>query len=248
MFDYLLYGWFGLSALVVLVLLFISAPYGRHARTGWGPQIPAKLGWIVMEVPAVATHLAVFLMSDRDLTGATIAFCVLWQVHYVNRTFVFPMRMRNSGKRMPALVALLGASTNVGVGYLIARWLYHFGPERGAEWLTDPRFVAGVVLFFIGLTLNVSSDEILMRLRKPGESGYKIPKGGGYRWVSCPNYLGEILEWSGYALLTWSMPALAFVVWTVANLVPRAITHHAWYRETFDDYPNERTAIFPFVL
>jgi protein-S-isoprenylcysteine O-methyltransferase Ste14 len=66
--------------------------------------------------------------------------------------------------------------------------------------------------------------------------------------VSCPNYLGEIVEWTGFALLTWSLPAVSFAAWTVANLVPRALAHHRWYRERFPDYPRRRKALIPGLL
>jgi len=103
-------------------------------------------------------------------------------------------------------------------------------------------------LFCAGFALAKQSDAILRNLRKPGETGYKIPQGGAYRWVSCPNYLGEILQWTGFALAGWSLPAFAFVCFTAANLVPKAISSHRWYREKFSDYPAARKAIFPFVL
>jgi steroid 5-alpha reductase family enzyme len=108
--------------------------------------------------------------------------------------------------------------------------------------------VIGAVMFVGGLLVNLQSDEILRRLRAPGESGYRIPRGGMYRWVSCPNYLGEMVEWCGWAVLTWNLAGVSFAVWTIANLLPRALTHHRWYRATFADYPPERRAVIPFVL
>lgn len=94
-----------------------------------------------------------------------------------------------------------------------------------------------------GFALNLHSDNTLLKLRKPGETGYSIPQGGGFRYVSCPNYLGEVMEWAGWALATWSLAGLAFFVFTAANLVPRALSHHRWYRERFEDYPPGRRAI-----
>ncbi|MBW2713856.1 MAG: DUF1295 domain-containing protein, partial [Deltaproteobacteria bacterium] len=85
-------------------------------------------------------------------------------------------------------------------------------------------------------------------LRKPGETGYKIPYGGFYRWVSSPNYLGEIIEWAGFAMLTWTPAGLAFLVFSISNLFPRAFSHHRWYQEQFEDYPEERKAIIPGLL
>jgi len=80
-----------------------------------------------------------------------------------------------------------------------------------------------------------------------GETGYKIPHGGLFERVSCPNYLGEIIEWSGWALATWCLPGLSFAVWTFANLAPRARAHHRWYRAKFPEYPEERKALIPGV-
>ena len=43
------------------------------------------------------------------------------------------------------------------------------------------------------------SDSILASLRGPGETGYKIPRGGLFCLLSAPNYFGETLEWCGFA-------------------------------------------------
>ncbi len=95
-----------------------------------------------------------------------------------------------------------------------------------AEWLYDPRFICGVVLFVVGMSINIHSDYILLNLRKPGETGYKIPHGGLFEYVSGANFFGECLEWAGFALASWSLPALAFAVFTFSNIAPRGYKHH----------------------
>ncbi len=107
--------------------------------------------------------------------------------------------------------------------------------------------ILGLTLFLAGFMINRWADRVLQNLRQPGEKGYKIPFGGLYRWISCPNYLGEIIEWAGWAIATWSLPGLAFAIWTFANLAPRARAHHAWYHQNFPDYPTERKALFPGI-
>ena len=50
-----LYGLVGIvlsGAVAFLALLFVPAPYGRHARAGWGPTLPTRLAWVVQELPA----------------------------------------------------------------------------------------------------------------------------------------------------------------------------------------------------
>ncbi len=72
--------------------------------------------------------------------------------------------------------------------------------------------------------------------------------GGLFELVSTPNYFGEIVQWIGWAVMTWSLAGLSFALFTVANLLPRGIGHHRWYREHFEDYPDRRRAIVPFIL
>ena len=75
-----------------------------------------------------------------------------------------------------------------------------------------------------------------------------VPQKGLFKYISCPNFFGEIVEWLGFAIMTWSPAGLAFFLWTFFNLVPRALSHHKWYKRTFKDYPSERKAVFPFIL
>lgn len=247
-FRILLWSWFGLSAFVFFLLFFLSAPYGRHRRKGWGPSIPSTLGWMLMEAPAVIVPILCFSLSTRKTNPLLGIFLAMWLLHYLHRTFVYPLRMRMRGKKMFVIIAALAFFTNICVDYLSFRWLATLGPVYPTSWLYDPRFIIGALCFFAGFAINLHSDEILRNLRKPGETDYKVPHGGVYRWVSCPNYTGEILEWTGWAIATWSLPTLAFTVWTISNLLPRALEHHRWYRQQFSDYPPERKALIPYLL
>lgn len=231
----------------LLALLKIDAPYGRHARAGWGPTVSARTGWMLMEAPAPIAFTAIVMGGDQAGLDGTRALLALWLFHYLPRAFLYPALLRAPGRPMPLAIAGVGALFNTWNAYVNGRWVgqYH---AYDAAWLHDPRFVLGTLLFLVGFALNQHSDAILRALRAPGGSGYSVPMGGLYRWVSCPNYLGEILTWSGWALATWSMPGLAFLLYTIANLAPRALAHHRWYRATFADYPGERRALVPWIL
>ncbi len=252
-YSWLLYGWFALAAVVFVALLAVQAPYGRYARSGWGPTVSATWGWVLMELPAVAVPLVLFVVGGR-YTAAAIAFLAMWQLHYLQRTFVFPFRLRGAARRTPWVIVAMGTCFNVVNGYLNGRALFTLGPEHSAVWLYSPRFLIGALVFVSGLALNLHSDALLRRLRPAGSrqggagATYKIPHGGLFRWVSCPNYLGEILEWIGWAIATGALAGWSFAAWTAANLVPRALAHHRWYRERFPDYPPERKALIPWLL
>jgi 3-oxo-5-alpha-steroid 4-dehydrogenase 1 len=231
----------GLAALIALC--FFPAPYGRHSRSGWGPAIDPRIGWIAMELPAVATVAALFVTSDRTASLAGLVFLAMWEFHYVHRAFVYPLLLRPGSARMPVSIPALGIVFNLFNGYLQGGWLFRVSPRYAAGWLSDPHFLSGAALFLAGMAVNWHSDSVLRSLRKPGETEYKVPQGGFYRWVSCPNYLGEIVEWIGWAIATWSLAGTAFAFWTAANLIPRAVSHHKWYRQHFPGYPKERRAI-----
>ena len=222
----------------------VIAPYGRHGRPGWGPTLPSRWAWVVMESPTVFVFIAV--IASGTLSPAVCVFAALWLLHYGNRTFIYPLRMRAGSKRMPALIALMGAGFNTLNAFINAGWVAHVADYPSA-WLLDPRFISGTAVFLGGVVLNIHSDEVLRALRAPGETGYKVPWGGAHRWVASPNYLGEIMAWCGWALLTWSPAGAVFAAYTIANLAPRAAANRRWARENLSDYPAERARLIPGI-
>ena len=248
-----LYGWI-LGAWVVLALavapylLLRPAPYGRHGRPGWGPVVKARLAWVLMELPSPLLMTVMFFVGDRRANLAALAALALWLGHYVYRTFVFAFLLPATSKPMPLVVLVSGAFFNVVNAYLNGRWLFALSPARPAAWLCGAPFLVGVAMFVAGFVVHVLADRELRRLRRQSGGAYVVPDGPLFRLVSCPNYLGEMIEWTGWAIATLSWPGLVFALWTAANLVPRALKHQAWYRATFADYPRARKAIIPFVL
>ena len=246
LFRWLVIAIFMLGILTWAALRFVTAPYGRHSRSGWGPQIPSRVGWLVMESPAVLFFAWVYAQGDHRGELVPLILLGFWQFHYIQRAFVFPFRLRVRGKKMALAISLLAFLFNVVNAWVNARWISQLG-HYDPSWLRDPRFVLGSALFLTGWSINVHSDSLLFRLRDRGETGYRIPRGGLHERIASPNYLGEIIEWLGFALMSWSPAALAFAFYTVANLAPRASSHLDWYRNTFPDYPSERRALIPYL-
>ena len=245
-----LLAWSALGAVVFLVLFFVPAPYGRYVREGFGPKVPARLGWFFMEGPSALVIALSFLYGAREARPGPVGwvFFALWEVHYVYRALVYPWLLSGEPKPMSLVVILSAVFFNLVNAGLNGLWLFVIRPVSGLGWLADPRFAVGAALFVVGFVTHVRADAVLRGLRRPGDSGYQIPRGGLYEWISCPNYFGEMVEWLGFALATWSLAALSFAGWTVANLLPRAIAHHRWYRAHFESYPEKRRALVPFVL
>tara|TARA_B100000614_G_scaffold29173_1_gene22776 strand:+ start:8116 stop:8880 length:765 start_codon:yes stop_codon:yes gene_type:complete len=241
------YIWLTLAVIVFLILIFVKAPYGRHKTKGWGVEISAKKGWIIMEsIPAVLLTVMLVLGHNRDFV--VLFFWAIWTAHYVNRAWAWPNRAKLEEKLMPLSVVILAVIFNTINCLLNGIWLFDLSGGYELSWVTDPRFIFGGVIFFFGMILNIKSDDILFSLRDDGSTGYKIPRGGLFEKVSSPNYLGEIIEWIGFAIATWSLAGFTFAFWTFCNLAPRAFAHHRWYKEEFSDYPEDRKALIPFVI
>jgi protein-S-isoprenylcysteine O-methyltransferase Ste14 len=238
---------FGLAAVTFVALCLMVAPYGRHARRGWGPTMGNRVGWVVMESPSVFLFGVLYASGEHRAELVPGVLCLLWLSHYAHRDLIYPFTLPAGGKPMPVVIVASGVAFNVLNCVVNAGWIGQIG-RYDAAWLYDPRFIAGVLLFIGGRAINLQADRVLRRLRGPGEQGYKVPRDGLYDWISCPNYLGEILEWTGWAVATWSISGLAFAVYTVANLAPRAVSHHRWYRKTFPDYPPSRKALIPGLV
>jgi hypothetical protein len=243
----LLLGVLGLAPLVLAFTWLVPVPYGRYARPWWsGPALPSRVAWLVMELPQLGGMLLWFALGERRTAPVALALLGLWCFHYVYRVFIYPFLPRAS--TMTLSVVLSGVVLNSAFSYLNGRWLFTLGPARDVDWLVDPRFLLGVLLFAGGWLLATASDAHLRSLRRPGERDYRIPTFGLYRFITSPNYLGELLMWTGWTVATWSLAGLAILVISAANLVPRARANLRWYREKFPAFAASRKALVPFLF
>ncbi|XP_034854803.1 3-oxo-5-alpha-steroid 4-dehydrogenase 1 isoform X1 [Mirounga leonina] len=154
----------------------------------------------------------------------------------MKKSLIFPFLIRG-GKPMPLYTFVLAFVFCIYNGYLQSRYLSQYAVYAD-DWVTDPRFLVGFCLWLIGMLINIHSDHILRNLRKPGETGYKIPRGGFFEYVTAANYFGEVVEWCGYSLASWSLQGGAFALFTFCILCTRAQQHHQ--REIADVHTGTR--------
>ena len=244
-----IWGAIGLASTLIIhfgKLLPISNKVDSGSLSFLG-MINKRTGWIVMEIPVLASVIYFFLMGDNPLNVSAV-FVLAFVIHYTNRALIYPFRIKVDGKKMPVSMVLSSMSFYIINGYLIG---YYFGSlrEYPIEWLYDPRFLFGAALFVAGLVINIQSDNILINLRKPGETAYKIPHGGLFKHISCPNYFGEIIEWIGFAIMSWSLPGVVYAIWVALPLFIQGLNAHRWYLGKFkDEYPANRKAVIPGLI
>ena len=239
--------WVVIAAITFIYLFFVSAPYGRHIRKGWGKNISARAGWVIMESPCVVIMITYAFIVRDDLQTIHVIFLSLWLLHYIHRSLIYPFVIDMTNPKMPISIAISAFSFNVVNVNLQAFGIYYL-TEYATDWMYNYIFYLGLVVFFIGMYINIKSDYLVIALRKSKGPGYHLPTKFMHKYISSPNYFGEIIEWLGWAILTWSISGAVFALWTIANLFPRAFAHHQWYKEKFPDYPKNRKAIIPGII
>lgn len=249
-YNCLLHTMIALAIIVFVCLYFIKAGYGLFRTKQWGWSLNNKLAWILMEAPAFIVMLIMWWQSGMNTHIPEIVFCGMFMLHYFQRSFIFPFLMKGTSK-MPVAIMLMGVIFNTINGLMLGCGLFDF-PNKdfacGAAYMYRPNAILGIVIFFAGMMINLHSDHVIRHLRKPGDTKHYLPQKGMYKYVTSGNYFGELTEWTGLAIATMLPAAWVFVIWTAANLVPRAHAIHKHYREEFgNDAVGNRKRIIPFV-
>ncbi|XP_008849217.1 3-oxo-5-alpha-steroid 4-dehydrogenase 2 [Nannospalax galili] len=242
----------GSATLITLgaLIVFSGKPggYGKHTLSGTSGarSLPARIAWFVQELPAFLASAGMLTQQPGPLFGHPGNVLLgLFCVHYFHRTFIYSLLTR--GRPFPVVIFLRATAFCIGNGLFQGYYLTYCA-EYPEEWYTDGRFSLGVFLFILGMGINIHSDYILRQLRKPGEVIYRIPQGGLFTYVSGANFLGEIIEWTGYALATWSLPGLGFAFFSLCFLGLQAFHNHRFYLRMFKDYPKSRKVLIPFIF
>lgn len=246
-------GWYEIAMTVwaliglgtFLYLFKQTAPYGRHKAEGWGKEISNRLGWFIMEGLCPLFISVWFWLGDSPKNTLNLTLYSLYTLHYIYRGWIFPFMVRTQGKTMPISITFSAVFFNLVNTFFIG---YQLGFLGGRAEISAWEAGLGGALFALGFSIHFRTDQILIHLRQPGETGYKIPFGFLFRYISSPNYFGELVQWTGFAILLGAPAGWMFVFWTAVNLVPRAVSNHRWYLGKFPDYPKERKVIVPGVF
>ena len=265
---YIQMGFLILDIPIFLCLLFIKAYYGKFFDSKSEdsnciqkilrkifPVIPSRISWIVQECPCVFVTIFFLVYYFQNLNFQNLLMIAPFVLHYIHRTFIFPF-MIHSSKNNPLEITLMAFTFCLFNGFMINRSIFCqiIYYKQQIFWLN---YIFGLTTFCIGMYINIHSDYSMIKQRNANQdktNKYIIPRGFMYELISCPNYFGELTEWLGFFILSNSFSGLVFFISTFANLFPRAIQYHQWYKNKFkedfstDKSLSERKAIVPFLF
>ena len=250
-----LYTMLALAVVIFIALQYVTVAYGMTFNNRWGISINSRWGWWLMETPVFIAMLIIYGISIfngiKPFNVVTTFILLLFLLHYGQRSFVFPLLMKGDSK-MPLSVIFFGIFFNFANAFMQGCWLFIVSANDMYQlsWFWSPQFIAGTAVFFFGMTVNMHSDRIIRKLRKSKEdNNYYLPQGFLFDRINSSNYFGELLEWAGFAILTWSFAGFVFFCWAFANLVPRAkAVYNRYYQFFGEDFTKlKRWKIFPHI-
>ena len=131
------------------------------------------------------------------------------------------------------------------VAYFLCHPLYTSPPPA--------RVRVGLGLALVMQASNFVCHVILRNLRRPGEKGYKIPKGFLFNYVTCANYCTEIYGWFFFNVATQSVWGVLFMLAGAGQMLQWAVAKHKRLRKLFDGkngrekYPRRWIILPPFI-
>ncbi len=235
---------------------FLSIGYGFAIAGGGIAVLIIALvnGWTdgVLWLAIVQTLL--FIIYGARLSG----FLLVRELKNVSfkKTDVFKDTLKKDEKKMPVFV-LISIWVVVAVLYAmqLSPMLYRY--LNGAKDIIVP--VIGAVVSILGLILETVADNQKSAQKK--EAPQKVAMKGLYKIVRCPNYLGEIIFWTGIFVSgitayqnfgQWLLAILAYVciVFIMFNgaqrLEKRQMARYGEDKE-YNDYANKTPIIIPLL-
>ena len=201
-----------MSVVTFVSLFFTTAHYGKFFNEKRSTiLISNNIFWFIEEVPNIIVVLYYVFAYKEQLNVIKLCMMSLFFIHYVNRAFIYPFKFDNA-KKMPVDLLIMGVLFCYINALMQTRSIILFS-EYEWESLNFSLVIIGLIIFSIGMYINIKSDNNLLSLKKMNK-GYQVPRGFMFEYVSCPNYLGEMIEWIGFALCVQTYSGFVFAVFT----------------------------------
>ncbi|PIN20619.1 Steroid reductase [Handroanthus impetiginosus] len=210
--------------LLALMYLGISEFTGDHLH---------KVGMLIIYTPAVLAGLSSFVLFPN----AKIRFLMLKSaltLHFLKRDLEVLFLHKFSCFIVLDSVIIISSAY---LASIVSMIYFQHQTEGLSEPLTDLKYV-GILVFLGGMCGNFYHHLLLSRLRKKGDEGYKIPRGGLFNLVICPQYLFEIVTFVGISFISQTTLPYLFTLGSAFYLLGMSHATRNSYLSKFEDFPK----------
>jgi very-long-chain enoyl-CoA reductase len=214
-------------------------------------KMPSRIGMFIIYFPAALAYPLLTLYLRGSLTHPSCnsfyhhACMMMITSHFVKRVLEVLFLHKYSGCIGGVSVALISTLYTVvaGLPCVLATLRMPIGsqPQIGASQ------IAGFLIWVLGSYGNFFHHDLLAKLRKDGEKGYKVPKGGLFGLVCCPHYFCEIIAWFGFSLFFTHIGAFCLTLTMAMYLLGRAPATLAWYKQKQLKIPPDWKSMVPYL-
>jgi len=213
-------------------------------------QISYKLVFVIEYLgPLIAFPVIYFLRpfifgQQPLLTLQQKILFFLFVLHFIKRELETLFVHKFSKGTMPIFNLFKNSGYYSFCGWYIAYFVLHplyISPPIELIYLLIP-------FYLLMMIFNFYSHYILANLRTGDSKERFIPKGFLFEYVSCPNYLFEIVQWFIYSIMTLSISAVVFLILGGGQMTIWALGKHSAYKKEFKDYPKNRKVLIPFIF
>ncbi|PIN20614.1 Steroid reductase [Handroanthus impetiginosus] len=238
---------------LALLYLGISEFTGNHlqyskfwnlgSKKSGGILLRSKVGMLILYTPSVLAGLSSFVLFPTAKIRVLMLKSAI-TLHFLKRDLEVLFLHKFSGFMVLDSVITISAAYFASAVSLI---YFQHRTEGLSEPLIDLKYV-GILVFLGGICGNFYYHLLLSRLRKKGDEGYKIPRGGLFNLVICPHYLFEIVTFIGISFISQTTLSYFCALGSAFYLLGRSYATRNWYLSKFEDFPKNVKALIPYVF
>lgn len=221
--------------------------------------LPANYAWFIFEFPNILFSLYFMAKGNYNFNSVNFILFLMFLVHYIHRDLIYPLKISGIGRKVPLEITSSAFFFCIFNGYLQTKTLLN-DCKYEERIISNYHFYFGIFLYFLGMSINIKSDNILLgikrknleNLKKEGKkdesNAYSLPSEFLFKYVYSPHYLGEIIEWAGFGIAGWNFNGFLFAFCTFNILLPRAIANRSYYKTKFKEFDGNRKALIPLLI
>ena len=231
-----------ISLAMYILLPAILFPWGVFvSKTFKGKVLNPRLGTMLSHISAPLIFLYMQFYYPNGYVFSLPSCLFLSQ--YLYRCIVYPFFKKSYARPIPLRTIMFNAAISFHFGFCSSRMII-FNPST--NYLMN--IFLSIAFIALGI-LGAIHDWIICSARKPDPQAYDIVNKWGFKWVTCPQYGCQAIQWMLYTSFADNLPDWgSCIVYVGYLLLVRADLIHHFMLRTIPQYQFlQKFPAIPFV-